>query len=44
MADAVELRGDTMTDYDQLTPHEIEQEIHHNPLKYAQVNEREELE
>jgi hypothetical protein len=32
-----------MTDYDSMTPHEIEQEISHNRLKYAEVNEREEL-
>ena len=30
-----------MTDYDQLTDREIQQEIAHNRLKYAQVNERE---
>ena len=33
-----------MPDYDQLTPREIEQEITHNRLKYAEQNEREELE
>ena len=33
-----------MTDYDQLTDREIAQEITHNRLKYAEQNEREELE
>ena len=33
-----------MPDYDQLTPYEIQQEIAHNQLKYAEQNEREELE
>ncbi len=32
-----------MKDYDQLTPREIEQEIAHNRLQYAEPNEREEL-
>ena len=32
-----------MPDYDQLTPREIQQEIAHNRLKYAEQNEREEL-
>jgi hypothetical protein len=31
-----------MLDYDQLTPREIEQEIAHNRLKYADDCEREE--
>ena len=32
-----------MKDYDQLTLREIEQEIAHNRLKYAEPNEREEM-
>jgi len=32
-----------MTDYDQLTDREIAQEVAHNRLKYAEQNEREEL-
>lgn len=32
-----------MKDYDQLTPREIEQEITRNRLKYAEPNEREEM-
>ena len=32
-----------LTDYDQLTPYESQQEIAHNRLKYAEQNEREEL-
>ena len=32
-----------MKDYDMLTDREIAEEISHNRLKYADVNEREEL-
>ena len=31
-----------MKDYDSMTPREIEQEIAHNRLQYAEANEREE--
>ena len=33
-----------MPDYDQLTDREIAQEVAHNGMKYAEANEREELE
>jgi len=32
-----------MKNYDQLTPREIEQEIYYNWLKYAEPNEREDM-
>jgi len=36
------MKGESMKDYDQMTAREIEQEIAHNRLKYAEDCEREE--
>jgi len=37
------MKGESMKDYDQMTAREIEQEIAHNRLKYAEKNELEEM-